>query len=75
MAMKLRIVSTILWSLAGWSLAAAFATILGVSPLIGPVVGTVWGAFVLVDPKHVLWAARDGRGLRSDNAQAQRAES
>jgi len=73
--MKLRIVSTILWSLAGWTVAGLFAAVLGVSPLIGPFVGTVWGAFVLIDPKHVLWGARDGRGPRPHEATAQRADS
>ncbi len=73
--MKLRITSTLLWLLAGWAVGAAFATILGVSTLIGPVVGIVWGAFVLADPKHVLWAARDGHRLGSQGVSAQRADS
>jgi hypothetical protein len=73
--MKLRIASTILWALAGWAVAGAFAAFLGVSPLIGPFVGAVWGAFVLIDPKHVLWSGRDARGLRPHEVTVQRAES
>jgi hypothetical protein len=73
--MKLRITSTVLWTLAGWAVAGAFATFFGVSPLIGPFVGAVWGAFVLIDPKHVLWSGRDAGGLRPHEAAGQRAES
>ena len=72
--MKLRIASTILWALAGWAVAGAFATLFGVSLLIGPFVGAVWGAFVLIDPKHVLWSGREARGLRAEPA-GRRAES
>jgi hypothetical protein len=73
--MKLRIASTILWTLAGWAVANAFGALFGVSQLIGPIVGVVWGAFVLIDPKHVLWSGRDARGLRPHEAAAQRADS
>jgi hypothetical protein len=73
--MKLRIVSTILWGLAGWAVAGCFAAILGVSPLIGPFVGAVWGAFVLIDPKHVLWGPRGAQGLGRREATPQRVDS
>ena len=46
--MKLRITSTVLWTLAGWAVAGAFATFFGVSPLIGPFVGAVWGVMWIV---------------------------
>lgn len=73
--MKLRIASTVLWLLAGWAVGGACAAFLGVNPAIGPIVGFVWGAFVLVDPKHVLWGPREAREPDAQGAAAQGADS
>jgi hypothetical protein len=59
--MKLRIVSAILWFLAGLVLAGAIAYILGVSQLVGVIVGAAWAAFVTIDPKHLIWGV-ESRG-------------
>jgi hypothetical protein len=53
--MKLRIVSGILWFLAGWVLTGVIAFELGVTQLVGAVIGVAWAAFVTIDPKHLIW--------------------
>ncbi len=56
--MKLRIVSALLWFLAGWILAGDVAYVFGLSQPVGAVVGTAWAAFVTIDPKHLIWGVR-----------------
>jgi len=58
--MKLRIASTVLWFLAGWFLTGAIATALGMSSVIGPLVGVAWGTLIAIDPLHLLWRDRSG---------------
>lgn len=55
--MKLRIVSGVLWFLAGWVLAGGIAYVLGVTQPVGTLIGIAWAAFVTIDPKHLLWSA------------------
>lgn len=59
--MTLRIVSAALWFLAGSGLAGGVALHLGVNQSVGLVVGAAWAAFVMIDPKHLIWRA-DSRG-------------
>ena len=59
--MKLRIVSGALWFLAGWAIATTIAFVLGLNQVVGPLVGIIWAAFVVADPRHLLWQA--GLGL------------
>lgn len=59
--MKLRIVSTFLWFFAGLILTDAFAYALGVTQLVGVLVGAAWAAFVNIDPKHLIWGV-ESRG-------------
>jgi hypothetical protein len=59
-AMKLRTVSCLLWFLAGWGVAGTVAINLGLSQMVGPLVGVAWAALVIVDPKDVVW--RVGKG-------------
>jgi hypothetical protein len=59
-AMKLRIVSTVLWFLAGWNVAGAIAVILGLNHAIGPLAGIASAAFVGIDPKHLVWRVGTG---------------
>lgn len=58
--MKLRIISGVLWFLAGWAAWATIAFVLGLSSTIGPLVGLAWAAFVVADPRHLLWHAGAG---------------
>jgi hypothetical protein len=58
--MKLRIISGALWFLAGWVVGATIAFFFGLGPTVGPLVGIAWAAFVVVDPRHLLWHADAG---------------
>jgi hypothetical protein len=58
--MKLRIISGALWFLAGWAAWATIAFFLGLNPAVGPLVGIAWAAFVVADPRHLLWRAATG---------------
>jgi len=53
--MKLRIASAVLWFLAGWFLVGSIACRLGLNPAVGTPVGIAWAAFVMIDPKHLVW--------------------
>jgi len=53
--MKLRIVSGVLWFLAGCVVAGDMAYLLGVNQSVGLVVGAAWAAFVTIDPKNLIW--------------------
>jgi hypothetical protein len=71
--MKLRIVSAVFWFLAGWTVAGAIALILGLNQAVAPLVGIAWAAFVLIDPKHLVWrvgtgSAKVAQGLGSHGA-------
>jgi hypothetical protein len=58
--MKLRIISVVLWFLAGSAVGATIAFILGLDPTVGPLVGVAWAAFVAADPRHLFWRAVAG---------------
>jgi hypothetical protein len=58
--MKLRIISGALWFLAGWAFGATIAFFFGLNPTVGPLVGIAWAAFVVADPRHLLWHAGAG---------------
>jgi membrane associated rhomboid family serine protease len=50
-----RIVAGILWFLAGWYVGALISFVAGVDGTLGPVLGGLWAAVVLVDPLRRLW--------------------
>jgi hypothetical protein len=56
--MTKRIVAGALWFFAGWYGGALLAEFIGVSALIGPVIGAVAAALVAGDPFRVIWSAR-----------------
>jgi hypothetical protein len=53
--MKLRIISAILWFLAGWVTMGPIVVIFGLNQAAGPLVGLAWAAFVVADPKRLIW--------------------
>lgn len=53
--MSLRIVSAVLWFLAGSGVAGGVALHVGVNQSVGLVVGAAWAAFVIIDPKNLIW--------------------
>jgi hypothetical protein len=63
--MSLRIASAVLWFLAGSGLAGGIALQLGLNQSIGLVVGAAWAAFILADPKDLIWRVgkRSSRGM------------
>jgi hypothetical protein len=63
--MKKRITAAILWFYAGWFAGAATAFVLGLTPALGPILGTAAAAIVAGDPRHIIWsrAATSNRGL------------
>jgi hypothetical protein len=72
-AMKLRIISAVLWFLAGWGVAGTIAINFGLNQAIGLLVGIAWAALIIIDPKDVVWRVGKGspnsrRGLRSRGA-------
>ena len=56
--MKKRILATFLWFYAGWYAGAILAEFLGVSQLLGPIIGMAAAALVAGDPRRIIWASR-----------------
>ena len=53
--MKKRTLATALWFFAGWYAGSILLWVLGIEAPLGIVLGVVAGAFVWVDPIHLLW--------------------
>lgn len=56
--MKKRVLATFLWFYAGWYAGAVVAEILGVSPYLGPIIGTAAAALFAGDPRGIIWTRR-----------------
>jgi hypothetical protein len=56
--MKKRILATFLWFYAGWYAGAILAEFLGVSQLLGPIIGMAAAALIAGDPRRIIWASR-----------------
>ena len=57
-AMKKRIVSAFLWFYVGWYAGALIADIVGISPVLGPLLGAAAAALIVGDPRRLIWTAR-----------------
>jgi hypothetical protein len=53
--MKKRVLATVLWFYSMWYLGATIAFVLGLSPALGPILGTAAAAIVGRDPRHLIW--------------------
>jgi len=53
--MTKRVVAAVLWFFAMWYAGALVAFVLGLSPALGPILGTASAAIVGVDPRRVIW--------------------
>jgi hypothetical protein len=56
--MTKRVVASLLWFYAMWYAGAMIAAVLGLSPALGPILGTAAAAIVGGDPRHVIWGPR-----------------
>ena len=53
--MKKRASAALLWFYAAWYLGAMIAHMLGLSPVLGPILGTAAAAIVAGDPRRIIW--------------------
>jgi hypothetical protein len=53
--MTKRFLAAMLWFYAGWYAGAMVADFLGISPLLGPVIGAAAAALVAGDPRRIIW--------------------
>lgn len=56
--MKKRVAAAILWFYTGWFVGAFVAFTAGVSPILGPILGTLAAAVIAGDPRHMIWTQR-----------------
>lgn len=53
-----RMLAAILWFYAGWYAGATIAVFLGISPALGPILGTAAAAIIAGDPRRIIWTSR-----------------
>ena len=53
--MSKRILAAILWFYTGWYAGAMAADLIGISPLLGPVLGATAAALIAGDPRRLIW--------------------
>ena len=56
--MTKRILAAFLWFYAGWYGGAILADFLGVSVLLGPIIGAAAAGLMVGDPRRIIWSAR-----------------
>lgn len=56
--MKKRVAAAFLWFYTGWYAGALVADIIGVSPVLGPLIGAAAAALIVGDPRRIIWSAR-----------------
>ncbi len=59
--MTKRIAAAFLWFYAGWYAGALIAEFLGVSALLGPIIGAAAAGLIVGDPRRMIWTARAER--------------
>jgi hypothetical protein len=57
-AMTKRVIAAMLWFYAGWYAGALLAEFLGVSPLLGPLIGAAAAGLIAGDPRRIIWKSR-----------------
>ena len=66
--MKKRIAATFLWFYTGWYGGALIADFVGVSPMLGPIIGAAAAALIVGDPRRIIWPARSIAPVRGEVA-------
>ena len=56
--MTKRILAAFLWFYTGWYAGAMLAEILGVSPVLGPIIGAAAAGLIVGDPRGMIWKRR-----------------
>ena len=64
--MKKRIAAAFLWFYTGWYGGAIIADFIGVSPLLGPILGAASAALIVGDPRRIIWSARTASPAASE---------
>jgi hypothetical protein len=63
--MTKRILATALWFYTGWYAGALLADFLGVSAVLGPIIGAAAAALIVGDPRRIIWSARSVKPVSS----------
>ena len=53
-----RVLAAILWFYSGWYAGAMLADLVGVSALLGPIIGAAAAGLIVGDPRRIIWTAR-----------------
>lgn len=59
--MNKRVAAGLLWFFAGWYLGAMIAFHIGISDALGPIMGALFAAFVVMDPIGKIWSPKSVR--------------
>ncbi len=59
--MKKRVFAALIWFYTGWYAGAMIADVVGIAPLLGPILGTAVAALIAGDPRGVIWSPRSDR--------------
>jgi hypothetical protein len=60
-----RVLAALLWFYTGWYAGAILAEFLGVSPVLGPLIGAAAAGLIAGDPRQIIWKARTASGVAS----------
>ncbi len=63
--MTKRILAAMLWFYVGWYAGAMLAEMIGVSALLGPLIGAAAAGLIAGDPRHIIWKRRAPRWPRT----------
>jgi hypothetical protein len=64
--MKKRVLAAFLWFYTGWYAGALVASFLGVSPMLGPILGAAVAAVIVGDPRRIIWTARNLKSVPAE---------
>lgn len=59
--MKKRVFAAFLWFYTGWYAGALLAEFVGVSPMLGPIIGAAAAGLIVGDPRRIIWTTRQAK--------------